>query len=445
MTDLVEDLKALIRIPSISRDPAHAADVAAAADWIAGRMRGAGLEHVAVMPTSGHPAVYGDWLHAAGRPTVLIYAHYDIQPPEPLAGWSSPPFAPEVRDGRLYGRGASDMKANLLLPLGACQSLREAGGALPVNVRFLYEGEEEVGSRSLPGLLAAHRDLLACEHAISADALQLGEDRPGLLVGLRGSAGAEVHVRSAASDVHSGRMGGLLPNAALALARILAGLVGPEGRILVEGFYDDVRPVSAHERAAMAALPDDSEDLRRAVGARALHGEPGFTPRERNWIRPTLDVSGITAGYQGPGNRTIVPGAAHAKITCRLVPDQEPARIAGLLRAHILAHAPAEVEVTVNASGQRAGRPYLVPADHPALAAAERALARVYGRQPDRTRMGSTVPALSILREELGIWTVPFGFSLPDENAHAPDEFIRVRSLERGVQGFRALLEELAR
>ncbi len=442
MSNLIDDLKALIRIPSVSTDPAHSQDVAAAARWTAERLQAAGLEQVAVMPTAGHPLVYGEWLHAPGRPTVVFYGHFDVQPPDPLDLWTSPPFEPVVRDGRLYGRGASDMKGNLLLAVVACEALLKAGQPLPVNVKFLYEGEEEIGSRSLGEFVAAHHDLYACDLAVSADSLQYGPDQPALLVGLRGTAGIEIDVRSAATDAHSGLMGGLLPNAAQALAHILAALKGPDGRILVQGFYDDVRPVSEDERAAMAALPDDAESIRQSAGARALAGEPGFTPRERNWIRPTLDINGMWGGYQGAGGKTVIPAEAHAKITCRLVPDQDPAKIATLLQEHVLRVAPPEVEVAVRARGGRS-RPYVVPADHPGLAAAERALAAVYGRAPHRIRMGASVPATTILREELGVWTIPFGFGLADENAHAPDEFVRLSSMERGQAAFGALLKEL--
>jgi acetylornithine deacetylase/succinyl-diaminopimelate desuccinylase-like protein len=442
VSDPVDDLKALVRIPSVSTDPAHKGDVAAAAEWVAARLRAAGIEHVAVMPTAGHPIVYGDWLHAPGKPTVVLYGHFDVQPPDPLDLWTSPPFEPVVRGGRLYGRGASDMKGNLLLPVFACEALLGGGDPLPVNVRFLYEGEEEVGSRSLPEFMAAHRDLYACDLAISADSLQYGEDQPALLVGLRGTAGVEIDVRSAATDAHSGLMGGLLPNAAQALAHILAALKGPDGRILVEGFYDDVQPMTQDERAALAALPDDAESVRRAAGARALAGEPGFSPRERNWFRPTLDINGMWGGYQGAGGKTVIPAEAHAKVTCRLVPDQDPSTIARLLREHVLRHAPPEVEVTVTARGGRS-RPYVVPADSPGLAAAERALESVYGRKPYRIRMGASVPATTILREDLGVWTIPFGFGLSDENAHAPDEFVRLSSMERGQRAFAALFREL--
>ena len=435
MSNLIDDLKALVRIPSVSTDPAHKADVAAAAEWVAARMRAAGIEHVAVMPTAGHPIVYGDWLHAPGKPTVLFYGHFDVQPPDPLDLWTSPPFEPMERDGRIYGRGCSDMKGNLLLPIVAFER--------QLNVRFLYEGEEEIGSPSLGPFVQGHRELLACDMAINADSGQFSEDQPALLVGLRGNTGLQVDVRSAATDTHSGLLGGLVANAAQALAHILAGLKGPDGRILVEGFYEDVRLPSREERAAMAALPDDSEELRRAVGAKALAGEPGFTPRERNWIRPTLDINGMWGGYQGAGGKTVIPAEAHAKITCRLVPDQKPAVIAALLRDHILRHAPPEVEVTVHVGAGRS-EPYLVPLDHPGLAAAARALKSVYGRDPYHTRMGATVPATSILRQDLGVWTIPFGFSLGDENAHAPNEFVRVSSMLRGEQAFKALLKELA-
>lgn len=437
----MHELSELLAIPSISTDPEHRADVRRAAAWTAQRLRDAGIEGVTVAETGGHPVVVGEWLHAPGRPTLLFYGHFDVQPPDPLALWTTPPFQPAVREGCLFARGASDMKANLLMPVEACEAWLRSRGALPVNVKFLYEGEEEIGSPSLGPFAAAHQDLLACDVAISADSGQAGPEQPALLVGLRGLAGLQIDVRSARTDLHSGLMGGLVPNAAQVVAQIVASLKRPDGRILVEGFYDDVTELSPAERDTLRALPDDSEAVLEATGAKSLAGEPGFSPRERNWARPTLDVNGIWGGFQGEGVKTVIPAEAHAKVTCRLVPAQRPDRIVDLLSQHVRREAPAEVDVVLTRLAGAAD-PYLLPPDHAGLAAAERALKAIYGREPLRVRMGASVPATAILRRELDVWTVPFGFSLTDERAHAPDEFIRLASIEKGRRAFVRLLGE---
>jgi acetylornithine deacetylase/succinyl-diaminopimelate desuccinylase-like protein len=289
-----------------------------------------------------------------------------------------------------------------------------------------------------------NRDRLACDLAVSADSSQGSEDQPVLCEALRGLCGLQIDVRSASADLHSGVMGGVAPNAAHALVAILGSMRDAEGRVLVEGFYDDVAPLGAEERRALATVPDDTEDTARAAGIRALSGEPGFTPRERNWARPTLEVNGLWGGYAGEGLKTIIPCEAHAKVTCRLVPDQEPRRVLALLRGHVEQHAPAEVEVrTVPFAGR--SDPYRIPADHPAMVAAGRVLTALYGRAPLLVRSGATVPLPAILRRSLGVYTVGFGFGLRDEHIHAPDEFIRLASLEKGRRAFCMLLEELAR
>jgi acetylornithine deacetylase/succinyl-diaminopimelate desuccinylase-like protein len=438
------ELVDLLRIPSLSTDPAHRAEVRRAAGWVAARMDAAGIEHAAIMETAGHPVVYGDWLHAPGRPTVLIYGHYDVQPADPLDLWTTPPFEPSVRDGRIYARGASDMKGNLLLPLIACEALLKTEGALPVNVKFLFEGEEEVGSPNLAPFIAAHRDLLACDMAINADSGQFSEEQPAVLVGLRGLIGVQIDVRSAGTDLHSGLMGGIAPNAIAALTQIIGALKRPDGTIAIEGFYDEVRPLTPEEKEAIARIPDATAAMAQQAGIKAPVGEPGFTPQERNWVRPTLDVNGIWGGYQGEGIKTVIPCEAHAKVTCRLVPDQQPETALEQLTAAIRRAAPPEVEVTVTPlPGQ--GRPYLIPADHPGMAAAERALTALYGKAPHPMRMGASVPVTAIFQQVLDIYTVGFGFALFDERMHAPNEFLRLSSFAKGQTGFCLLLTELAR
>jgi acetylornithine deacetylase/succinyl-diaminopimelate desuccinylase-like protein len=436
------ELLGLLRIKSVSTDPAYQAEVRGAARWTADRMHQAGIEGVRVMETGGHPVVYGEWLHAPGKPTVLIYGHFDVQPADPLQLWTSPPFEPLVRDGRVYARGASDMKGNLVLPILACEAWLQTEGALPVNVKFLFEGEEEIGSPSLAPFITDHRELLACDVAVSADSAQYNEEQPALWVGLRGLCGVQIGVRSAATDLHSGVMGGIAPNAVHALVRIIDSLRSPDGRILVKGFYDDVLPLSQAEREALARLPDDTAAIKRQTGIRAVCGEPGFTPLERNWVRPTLDVNGMWGGFQGEGSKTIIPCEAHAKITCRLVPNQHPERILECLKAHIAAHSPAEVAVSVSPMCGHA-ESYMVSPDHWGMAAAGHTLATLYGKAPFHMRMGATVPVTALFLKLLGVDTVSFGFGMDDEQIHAPDEFIRLSNFEQGQRAFCMLLPEL--
>ena len=437
----LEDFLELLRIPSVSTQPENKIGVRRAAGWVAERLRQAGIEGVAVMETAGHPVVYGEWGHAPGKPTVLFYGHFDVQPCD-NQGWDSSPFEPVVHDGRVYARGASDMKGNLLLPLYACEALLRAEGVLPVNVKFLCEGEEEIGSPSLAPFVTSHRDLLECDLVVSGDSAQHGEEQPSLMVGLRGVCGLQIDVRSAATDMHSGLLGGIVPNALHALVRILDSMRSPEGRILVDGFYDEVLPLSPAEREAMAGIPDNRAEIVRQTGIKKTVGEPGFTTRERNWARPTLEVNGIWGGYIGEGVKTVIPREAHAKITCRLVPEQSPRQVLDLLQAHIARYAPPEVDVEVSPFPGRSD-PYLIPLDHPGILAAQRALTLLYRKQPYYTRFGATIPATAIFLQELGAYTIQFGFGMEDERQHAANEFVRLGNLMKGQRAFGMLLREL--
>lgn len=438
----LEELLDLLRIPSISALPEHAADVRRAAEWVAARMTGVGLEGVRVLPTAGHPVVYGEWLHAAGKPTVLLYGHFDVQPVDPLHLWTTPPFEPVVRDGRVYARGASDMKGNLLLTLLAVEAHLATAGRLPVNLKCLFEGQEEIGSPQLPAFIQANRALLACDLVINADGGQHGEDQPALGVGAKGLAGVEIDVRGAATDLHSGLYGGAVVNPIHVLTQILASLRDPENRILVEGFYDDVAPLSAADRAQIAAVPFDEAEYTRAIGVTELAPEAGYTAPEHLGGRPTLELNGIWGGFQGTGVKTVLPNEAHAKITCRLVANQEPEKIVALLGEHIKRQPARGVEVTVRPLSTGA-RPYLMPAEHPGNQAAAAVLTELYGTEPYYTRTGGTVPVLDLFRRHLGVYSVSFGFSLDDERFHAPDEFFRLRSFERGQRAVAGLLERL--
>lgn len=439
----LDELLDFLRIPSISSLPEHAADVERAATWVADRLRAAGIEHVQTLPTGGHPVVYGDWLHAPGKPTILIYGHFDTQPVDPLDLWAAPPFAPVIRDGRVYARGATDDKGNMLVPILAVEAMLRSEGTLPLNVKFIFEGQEEIGSPQIPEFIAASRDVLACDLAVSSDGGQWSETEPAILLGLRGGCGVQIDVQGAKTDLHSGEYGGAIQNPIHALVRILDSLRSPEGKILVKGFYDDVAVLSEAERAAIAAVPFDEQRYLDELGLDALFGEPGFTTRERTWVRPTLEINGIYGGFQGDGIKTVLPNAAHAKITCRLAPNQDPVKIAQLVIDHVYANAPQGVRVTATSLPFRA-YPYLMPADHPGNEAAREVLRELYDREPYNVRTGGSIPIVMLFLQHLGVHTVNFGFGLPDEQLHAPNEFFRLASFERGQRGYVRLLHRLA-
>jgi acetylornithine deacetylase/succinyl-diaminopimelate desuccinylase-like protein len=433
-----------LRIPSISALPEHAADVMRAAAWVAERLGKAGMERVRVMPTGGHPVVYGEWMHAPGGPTVLVYGHFDVQPADPVELWTSPPFEPTLREGRIYARGASDDKGNLLAPIFAIEAMLARTRKLPVNVKIFAEGQEEIGSPELPAFVAENRALLGCDVFLNADGGQWTEAEPLLLEGLRGLCSMEIEVRGPSSDLHSGSYGGTVANPLHALAELLAGLHAPDGRVTVAGFYDDVAVLDPESRRAMAAVPFDERAYLRDLGLRELHGEAGYSAHERTWVRPTLEVNGMWGGFQGAGTKTVLPREAHAKITCRLVPDQDPARVLGRLEAHFASRAPRGVEVSAKRGGALAW-PFLVPPDLPATKALRSVLIDLYGREPYRVRSGGTVAVCGIALRELGVHALSFGFGLKDEHIHAPDEFFRLASFERAQLAYCRVLEELGR
>ena len=441
----VDELLDFIRIPSVSAKPDNSPDVQRAAEWVAARLTAAGAEHAQVMPTAGHPVVCADWLHAgADKPTILIYGHFDVQPAEPFDLWTSPPFQPEIRDGRVWGRGASDDKGGMLVPILAFEALMKTTGRLPVNVKFFFEGQEEIGSPDLPPFVLANADRLKADMIFSADGLQWSPDQPMLVDALKGLVSLEIVVRSARSDLHSGLHGGGIANPAMALAHVLAGLKAADGLISVAGFYDDVIPLTDGVRASIARIPFDEAAYLAETGAPAPFGEPGYSTRERLWGRPTLDVNGLTSGWQGAGTKTVLPAEARAKITCRLVAAQSPERVFELIRAHVLAHTPQGVTVEVLQNPGRAD-PYLVPTGHNATAIAAQVLEDVYGTAPYRTRLGGSIPVMTTLLDVLGVHAVMFGFSHDDENLHAPDEFFRLDAFRRGQTAYGRLLERLGR
>ena len=421
-----------LRIPSISTLPEHAADCQRAAEFLADRLRGAGLEHVEVAATEGHPVVYADWLHAPGAPTVLVYGHYDVQPVDPLELWVKPPFDPRVEDGRVYARGASDDKGQVHLHVQAAAAWLGVRGRLPINLRYVFEGEEESGSEHLDRWLAENRGRLSADLAVISDTGFFDGNVPAITVGLRGMMYAQLDVVGPRLDLHSGGYGGTVRNPATVLAEIIAALHDAEGHVNVPGFYDDVRPLSQGDREELARLPFDEAAYMASIGVTALWGEVGYTTLERRGARPTLDVNGLWGGFQGEGAKTIIPAHAHAKISCRLVPDQDPDRVFHLVRERVLALAPRGVRVDLQLINT--GRPSLTPIDHPATRAAAAALREVFGRDPVYVREGGSVPVAASFDSILGLPVVLLGFTPPDDQAHSPNESMRLDNYEGGIR-----------
>jgi acetylornithine deacetylase/succinyl-diaminopimelate desuccinylase-like protein len=437
----LESYREFLRIPSISALPEHASDCRAAATWLADALREAGAENVEVAETGGHPIVYADWLHAEGAPTVIVYCHYDVQPVDPLDLWTSPPFEPVVVDDRILARGAADDKGQLHLHVRALGAILATAGRLPVNVRYVFEGEEESSSIHLDAWLTANRDRLTADVAIISDTGFFDGNRPAITLGLRGLMYAQIDVVGAPVDLHSGGFGGAVENPAIALSRIIAALKGPDGRIRIPGFYDAVVELADAERAALAALPFDEDEYRESLGLPALVGEEGYTTLERRGARPTLDVNGIWGGFQGEGSKTIIPAHAHAKVSCRLVPDQRPDRIFELLVAYIEEIAPVGVTTSVRFLG--GGRPSLTPIDHPVTEAAARALEATFGQAPLYIREGGSIPVCASFETILGLPVVLLGFAPPDCQAHAPNEWMDLGNYETGIRTVARLWDEM--
>jgi acetylornithine deacetylase/succinyl-diaminopimelate desuccinylase-like protein len=439
--DRLESYKAFLRIPSISALPEHAADCRRAAGWLVEAMTAAGLEHVEAAETGGHPVVYADWLHAPDAPTILIYGHYDVQPVDPLDLWTSPPFEPAVVGDRILARGAADDKGQVHAHVMAAGAILATRGALPVNVKYLFEGEEESSSVHLDAWLGRERDRLGADVAIISDSGFFEGNVPAITLSLRGIMYAQIDVVGTAVDLHSGTYGGAVQNPANALATIVAGLKGPDGRIRVPGFYDDVVPLSEEDRASLAALPFDEAAYQRQLGLPGLVGEVGYTTLERRGVRPTLDVNGIWGGFAGEGSKTIIPAHAHAKVSCRLVADQEPDRIFDAFRAYVEEIAPPGVTTTVRYLG--GGRPSVTPMDHPATKAAARAIEATFGQAPVYIREGGSIPVCASFASILGLPVVLLGFTPPDENAHAPNEWMDLRNYESAIRAIARTLDEL--
>jgi acetylornithine deacetylase/succinyl-diaminopimelate desuccinylase-like protein len=438
---ILERLKALLRIPSVSTDPAYAPQMQAARDFLLARLRAAGLEDAQELEAEGQKAVYASWMGAPGKPTLIIYGHYDVQPPDPLELWRTPPFEPTEIDGRLYARGASDVKGSTTIAIETVAAFLKVTGGCPVNVRLFLEGEEECGSPSLRGIVERYRTLLEADALLSADGGRASTEVPTVGVGGRGIAGLEITLRTAKKDGHSGRYGGAARNAAREMAALLASLHDDQGRILVAGFGDDAKPITNAMRVAAAAVPLDEAQWYADLDALPW-GDTTYTVRERTTLRPTIEINGMWGGYIGAGTKTVLPAEAHAKITMRLSPGMAPAQAQARLRAHLHAHvAPGvELELTPEAGGTPAPT---LDEEHPMLRAALAVQEKVHGRRAYAARAGGSIPITAIFKEMLGMDSMTFGLAMPDEDVHAPNEFFRLTSFDEGLRTWPMLLSAL--
>ncbi|MFQ5743351.1 MAG: dipeptidase [Acidobacteriota bacterium] len=441
----LEEVNEFLRIPSISTDPERREAMQAAADWLVGRLRAAGCHEVDLWPTDGYPVVHGAWTKAEeGAPTVLVYGHYDVQPEDPIEGWESPPFEPVVRNGRLYARGSADDKGQLYTHVKALETWLSVAGSCPVNLIFLIEGEEEMGSPNIEKVVRERTGELACDAVMISDTTMFAPGLPSLCYGLRGLAYIQVNVRGPRGDLHSGSFGGAVTNPAEALARMIAACRNAEtGEVTLPHFYDDVRALTDEERAEWERLPFDAEAYRDSLGVPALAGEKSYGVLESLWGRPTFEVNGLLSGFTGTGSKTVIPAEAMAKISMRLVPDQDPAAVVEALEAHLSREAPPGI--TFSVERMQGGRPWLTPRDHPVLQAAGRALKRGFGADAVFIREGGSIPLVSLLDEILGVPSVLMGFGLPDENAHAPNENLDLGNFYAGIASVAYFHEELSK
>jgi len=438
---LLEELESFLRIPSISTLPEHRADIDRAARFVAGALATAGLEHVEIIPTDRHPLVYADWLHAPGRPTVLCYGHYDVQPPDPLELWVTPPFEPSLRDGNLYARGSADDKGQMYMHVKAVEALRMAHGAPPVNLKFLIEGEEEVGGASISRYVAAEPARLAADVALVSDTALYADGIPTLCIGLRGLIYMEVEATGPSRDLHSGLYGGAAPNAVFGLVELLARAKDPGGVIRIPGMYESVEPPGPEEKESWRRLPFGEEEFReREVGSTRLTGEPGYSVLERVWARPTLEVHGIAGGFTGTGAKTVIPSKATAKVSIRLVPRQDPDRIIAAFRDFVAANAPAGIRAEVRVLS--ASPAILVDPAHPAVQMAARAFAEMLGQPTVFIRSGGSIPIVGDFARHLAIPTVLMGFGLPDDGLHSPNEKFRLENYYTGMRTIAHFLEQ---
>lgn len=439
--DSLEDLKAILRIPSISTLPENKPDMEKTARWIADQLETFGFESISILPTGGHPIAYGEWLKAGDdAPTILIYGHYDVQPPDPLDMWTSGPFDPVIRGDDLFARGASDMKGQLVAHLKAVEAMLHTTG-LPVNLKYMIEGEEEVGSPNLAGFIESHKDLLLADFCLNVDSSILEKQTPSLTYSLRGLAYFELRVQGPKGDLHSGTFGGVVDNPAYVLCKLIAGMRDEKGRITLPGFYDPVRALSDEERASTVSLPESW--WLEQTGAPILFGEEGYTPTERGTARPTFEVNGLLSGFTGEGSKTVLPAKSMAKLSMRLVPDQRPEEVQASLIAYLEANAPPTV--TWELEDLSSCLPAISERDSEAVRAASRALESVWGKAPVFVRTGGSVPVVGLIKDLLGLDTLMMGFGLPDDNLHAPNEKQHLPNFYRGIETYIRFSHEIAR
>ena len=437
-----EELFALLRIPSVSARSEHKGDMARTAEWVRDSLSSLGFETV-IHQTKGHPIVVGEWRKAAGAPTVLIYGHYDVQPAEPLELWTSPPFEPTVRDGKIFARGSVDDKGQFFLHIKAVEAHLKTRGTLPVNIVFLIEGEEEIGSEHLAEFVSVHRETLKADAVVISDSTMYAEGQPSILSSLRGLAYFEINVQGPAGDLHSGIYGGAVVNPATALAQIIATFHDESGKVAIDGFYDAVRDWEPEIREQMRELPADDAAFLKEVGAPALGGEPGYTTLEKLWTRPTCEVNGLLSGYTGEGAKTVLPARAMAKVSCRLVPDQKPGDVERLFKAHVARVAPKGV--TVTCEHLHGGRPWKAKLEGPIYDAARTALESAFGKAPVITGEGGSIPVVSDFEEMLNAPVLLVGFGLPGENAHAPDEWMSEENFRVGMRAMAEMWDHYAK
>jgi acetylornithine deacetylase/succinyl-diaminopimelate desuccinylase-like protein len=438
---LLDELKTFLRIPSVSTLPEHVPDVQRAAQFVADSMKTAGLENIEIISTAKHPLIYADWLHAPGKPTVLCYGHYDVQPPDPLDEWISPPFEPTVRDGNLYARGSADDKGQMYMHIKAVEALLATSGTLPVNLKFLIEGEEEVGGESVAKFVAENPARLKADVALVSDTELFAEGLPTLCIGLRGLIYTEIEARGPARDLHSGMYGGAAPNAVFGLIELLSKMKNANGRIQIPGMYDDVEPPTPAEKRSWEHLPFDEKDfLKNEVGSTQLTGEPGYAVLERTWARPTLEVHGIAGGFTGSGAKTVIPARATAKVSMRMVPNQNPEKIIAAYKKFVADNTPAGIQTEVRVLSW--GPAIMVNPDHPAIHVAASAFRDILGKETVFIRSGGSIPIVGDFAKHLGIPTILMGFGLPDDGLHSPNEKYKVANYYAGIMTIAHFFEQ---
>jgi len=445
MDDRLKEFVELVSIPSISSIPSHKADVEKAGEWIVNKLKAIGMTTAQLIPTDGNPVVYGSWDKAPGKPTVLIYAHYDVQPVKE-SEWENPPFAPVIKDGKIFGRGASDDKSGVVITIWAMEAMLRTDGKLPVNVKFIFDGEEEKGSPNFKNFLNKNKELLKTDFAVNADGSQYSETTPSILMGLRGTAVMEFTIKTANTDAHSGQYGGKTPNAAVAMSQIIASFYSKDGNVAVEGFYDKVIPATSEEKEMIKKVPYDKADDMKLLGTTAETGDTTFSSLERVWYRPTLEIIGLQSGYTAPeGHSNIIPGNAMARITCRLVNNQSAQEIQDLIVKHIDKNLPAGATVSYKYTrGQGGARPMKFPADNKAYNYVSDALLKIYGKQPLQIATGGSIGPLIDIKEILGVYCYSLGFEQADEKWHSANEFFRLSSVRKGQLIYCYYLQHLA-